>query len=62
MSRTMVELHRAEILRRADLLRAQYPAASCGFLACSLAYEIGLRPDEIEAVLVEEEGPGRARR
>lgn len=62
MSNAMVALLRAEIVRRAGLLRVQYPDAPTRFIACSLVYELDLRTDEIEAVLSEEERPGRARR
>lgn len=51
MSRVMAELLRDEVLRRAAELRVRYPQAPADFLAHSLAYETGLRADEIADIL-----------
>ena len=47
----MAELLRDEVLRRAAELRVRYPQAPADFLAHSLAYETGLRADEIADIL-----------
>lgn len=42
---------RDEVLARAARLLEQFPAASNHYLACSLAYELDMKVEAIEAVL-----------
>ncbi len=46
--------YRAELVERALRLRQQYPDASIGYLAHSLAYEMDMKVEAIERVLRDE--------